>query len=1186
MTKLFSRTVLLTTLTWVAFVAYAQESWINPMVKQGRLGSPLVEVSPFVFDNKLYLLENNQRFWDLSDGEPGDNFHEDAVWIRDVASGELVSTALTNHGFGTVLVWNDRVYIFAGNYGRGKPWRQMTSITMTSSSDLKNWTEPVTMLEADPGEFIYNTAICRAGDQFVMLYETNDAQWPAFTFKYLTSSDMVKWDLVPDGIYGRDKYVGGPALYYEAGWYYTLYLQVVNGGFETRITRSKDLVDWQDAPEDRPFVTFDPSHQNIPLLHPDVRENNASDVELCYFNGQTILYFTGSDQTTAGDLQWATYDGTPRMLFEHFFQGVDPHESTVFVPTADIDWLAKSANTVAAEVKTTVGGTPVYSPGGYGGNVWSRDYYYIVSGLSDAVPATEIKAVVELFLTKQLPDGRVPKNVNDNLEADYVCWNMEGAPTDRNRSIINGWSTEMHAANPAARRPEADAAQFLVLLADEYMRRSSDIMFAKEVVQPLHRAMQSIPRSRNGLVWINPKKPHTSYGFTDGIVKTGNELYCSLLFWQASNLLAEMAYKAGDEKLKAYYKGEAKKIEQNIDVLWDAKRNAFLAATESCRQIDIWGNAYAVWINFPLGDKLDKMQRFLADNFDQYVYKGQVRHLLEGEYWEHSISWPDNAPIIKDSFQNGAYWGTAAGWVAFALAEQSPHLTKRLFSDLISFYREEGVYECVGQNNYKKALNYGASATLPLLAIKRLQPQRSSTSSDTTPPEHGGDWAPVLIAPKDQQLSGNRPSSSGVGHPTPQQLDYQKRQLGAFIHFGPATYIHSNMMSVPDVSIFDPTQLDADQWVRTAVSFGAKHVVLTAKHHNGFCLWPTKTTDYSVKNAPWRDGQGDVVAEFVAACRKYGVKPGLYISSGDKYLGCTSTPDPLGERKLVGDIDWYFPLFLEQVRELLTDYGQIDYVWFDGAYDPFGWDVAHPDTGMPLGTAYGDAIRAMIRNLQPQALVFGGTRPDVRWSGSEQGWAPYPLWNVVGEGEQLQNWVGPENTGWIPAEANIHPRSTWFWTPESDNTLRDVSFLEEVYFQSIGRGANLLINLSPDTAGRIPPAEVARLNAFGEHLTRLFAAPLVVENYPQADETGYIEIPLPKKKVRMVELVEDIEHGQVVTSYSIEGLTNNKWSTLSEGQSIGRRRLERYDALPIDRLRIKLKGESVVQSAIKCIKVY
>lgn len=312
-----------------AILMSSQSTWINPIVKQERLGSPLVETSPFVYKNRLYLLENNQRFWDVPGAKPGDLFHEDEVRVRDVESKKMVSVALQNHGFGTVLVWKERVYVFAGNYGQSKPWRHMTEITMTSSADLKNWTKPVTVLQASTNEFFFNTAVCRAKNKFILLYETNDTRWQPFTLRYMESSDLKKWKEIPGAIYGKDKYVGGPALYYEGGWYYTLYLESLKKGYETRITRSKDLVHWENAPEGRSFVTFDSSHKNIPLIKPDISESNASDVELCYYKGKTILYFTGSDQTTAGDLQWATYDGTPRQLFEYFFN--DP-EKKIAVP--------------------------------------------------------------------------------------------------------------------------------------------------------------------------------------------------------------------------------------------------------------------------------------------------------------------------------------------------------------------------------------------------------------------------------------------------------------------------------------------------------------------------------------------------------------------------------------------------------------------------------------------------------------------------------------------------------------------------------------------------------------------------------------------------------------------------------------------------------------------------------------
>ena len=746
------------------------QTWTNPILKQGRLGSPLVETSPFVFKDRLYLLENNQRFWDVTGAKPGDYFHDDELRIRDIALDKIVSVPLKNHGFGTVLAWDDRVYVFAGSYGQGKPWRQMTEITMTSSKDLNRWTKPQPVVRASDKEFFFNTAICRGKDKFILLYETNDSQWPAFTFRYMESSNLKEWSEIPEAIYGRGKYVGGPALYYEGDWYYTLYLQSLKDGYETRITRSKDLRNWEDAPEDRPFITFDASHKNIPLIDSEISENNASDVELCYYNGETILYFTGSDQTTAGDLQWATYDGTPKELFEHFFTDI-------------------------------------------------------------------------------------------------------GKPS-------------------------------------------------------------------------------------------------------------------------------------------------------------------------------------------------------------------------------------------------------------------------------------------------------------SVPPKHQGDWAPVLTATQGEPEIQLIPPSEITDKPTPQQLSFQKRQLGAFIHFGPATYIQSDMLSVPAADIFNPSQLDAEQWVKAAQSFGAKHIVLTAKHHNGYCLWPTKTTDYSVKNSPWQDGKGDVVAEFVKACRKYDMKIGLYLSGGDKHFGCSSTPDPQGQRELVGDIHKYYPIFLEQLRELLTNYGEISYVWFDGAYDPFGWDVADAGTKQSLGTAYGDAICNMVRNLQPDAIVMGGTKPDVRWSGSEQGWAAYPLWNIVNSGEGLEHWVGPQNAGWIPAEANLHTRNTWFWSPNSDNTLRDISFMTNVYFESIGRGSNLLINMTPDTSGLIPQMEVERLYEFGKTLNQIFSMRVGNAKTPENESASELFINFTqKKKINLIVLEEDIQHGQNIKRYKVDAYLEGQWKTIAEGQSIGRKRIQTLDPVETTKLRLSLSGK-------------
>ena len=330
----------------------------------------------------------------------------------------------------------------------------------------------------------------------------------------------------------------------------------------------------------------------------------------------------------------------------------------------------------------------------------------------------------------------------------------------------------------------------------------------------------------------------------------------------------------------------------------------------------------------------------------------------------------------------------------------------------------------------------------------------------------------------------------------------------------------------------------------------------------------------TIKKSPWKEGKGDVVGEFVKACRKYDIEIGLYVSGGDKHFGCSSTPDPQGERKIIGDIHSYFPVFMEQLRELLTNYGEISYLWFDGAYDPFGWDVMDPKTMQPLGTAYGDAIQSMVKHLQPKAVVMGGTKPDVRWSGSEQGWAAYPLENIVRPGEGLKMWVGPQNAGWIPAEANLHTRSTWFWTPNSDNTLRDIPFLKKVYFESIGRGANLLVNMTPDTTGLIPEAEVERLSDFGKNLDNIFATPLGSTSTKDNKSADELVLNFAKKqKVNLLVLEEDIENGQHVKSYIIDAYVNNQWKTIAEGQSIGRKRIQTFPATKTSKIRLSLKGE-------------
>jgi alpha-L-fucosidase len=295
-------------------------AWKHPLEKKAKLNSPLVEVTPFVFHERLYLLENWQKQWEKPDGSDGQRFQDDEVRIRDVETDKIVSVALAGHGLGMALVWQGRVYVFAGNWGKEKKW-QITEIEMTSSADLVHWSKPVAVLKAEPNEHFFNVSVCRDARRFVLLVESDDPRWPPFTFKYHQSDDLLHWTPVPEAYYGTTKYVGGPALYHFGGWYYTLYLESLGGGkYETRVTRSEDLVHWQDSPAGRPFVSFNANNLVHPIRSRTIHECNASDAELVYWQGKTLVYFTGGDQHFAGDLQRAEFDGTPQELLERFFR--------------------------------------------------------------------------------------------------------------------------------------------------------------------------------------------------------------------------------------------------------------------------------------------------------------------------------------------------------------------------------------------------------------------------------------------------------------------------------------------------------------------------------------------------------------------------------------------------------------------------------------------------------------------------------------------------------------------------------------------------------------------------------------------------------------------------------------------------------------------------------------------------
>ena len=300
--------------------------------------------------------------------------------------------------------------------------------------------------------------------------------------------------------------------------------------------------------------------------------------------------------------------------------------------------------------------------------------------------------------------------------------------------------------------------------------------------------------------------------------------------------------------------------------------------------------------------------------------------------------------------------------------------------------------------------------------------------------------------------------------PSKKQLEFMDWELGVFFHFGIRTFYegHTDWDGLPmDAAAFDPVDFDAGQWIRTAKAGGARYAVLTAKHHDGFALWPSAYTEYSVKNSPWRGGRGDVVKEFTEACRAYGLKTGLYYS-----------PAQFGSRAMQGrEYDDYF---ISQITELLSNYGRIDYLWFDGCGSE--------------GHRYDEArIIAAIRALQPGILIFNMWDPDTRWVGNEDGVAP-PDARCV------------QNGAFLPYECDckIRPKN-WFFSEKDADTLRPLSNIAGLYDLSVGRGGNLLVNIAPDRRGLLPEADAARFAEFGEATRARFARPLDVAVTQEGD---------------------------------------------------------------------------------------
>ena len=435
--------------------------------------------------------------------------------------------------------------------------------------------------------------------------------------------------------------------------------------------------------------------------------------------------------------------------------------------------------------------------------------------------------------------------------------------------------------------------------------------------------------------------------------------------------------------------------------------------------------------------------------------------------------------------------------------------------------------------------------------------------------------------------------------PEPKQVEWQQMETYAFIHFGLNTFNDREWgYGDTDPKTFNPTNLDCEQWAQTLVKAGMKGVILTAKHHDGFCLWPFEGTDYSVKNSPWKNGKGNVVKELSEACKKYGLKFAVYLSPWDRHQANYGTPE-------------YLPYFYAQLHDLLTNYGPVFEVWFDGANGGDGWYGGAKDIRTIDRKNYYNypRIYEMLDSIQPQAIIFSDGGPGCRWVGNEKGFAGATNWSFLRKGEvhpgydksyELQ-YGHPDGNQWVPAECDVSIRPGWFYHPEEDDRVKSPDQLVDLYYRSVGHNATLLLNFPVDRRGLIHPVDSANAVRFHEMIQQQLKTNLVAGMTPKVSNerggdfvasvltddnfdtywatedgvtTADIEFSFdtPTRMNRMM-LQEYIPLGQRVKAFVVEYLDKDTWLPVKlneETTTIGYKRLLRFETVETKGIRIRI----------------
>ncbi len=414
--------------------------------------------------------------------------------------------------------------------------------------------------------------------------------------------------------------------------------------------------------------------------------------------------------------------------------------------------------------------------------------------------------------------------------------------------------------------------------------------------------------------------------------------------------------------------------------------------------------------------------------------------------------------------------------------------------------------------------------------------------------------------------------------PTPQQLEWQDMEMNMFCHFGPNTFTGREWGDGTEPEdIFNPTELDCRQWARTAKAAGFKGIIITAKHHDGFCLWPNPAAQHTVAQSSWRGGEGDVLRELSDACREEGLKFGIYISPWDRNDPHYGTPE-------------YNEVFAQTLSNALSSYGPVFEQWFDGACgegpngrrQEYDWELFH---------------EAVFSN-QPQAVVFSNVGPGCRWVGNEEGstgetcWATFTPSLYGATHEQLPGDYGTYlNQGdaggeyWIPAETDVSIRPGWFWKESETARLKSVDELLKIYYESVGRNSLLLLNVPPDNRGLIPRADSIRLMEFRAALDRIFSSDLGTGAQMRRTRDSWTLTLRESASFNRVVLSERIALGQRISEFNVEALVGGEWKEIARGTTIGRKRILLVEDTEASAVRVNVTG-SLARPLLKGVSIY